>query len=85
MKKNSYLIEQAKAIEKLRKLTQRNVPEIYACFAKVLIDNGNSVDDVCELFKQTQTLWNELVEHEEIDGMVAWCEQTTGISLATRD
>ena len=78
MKKNQWLIEQYKEIERqkaeLKKATSNNVPEIYACFAKVLIEEmGNSVEEVTSLFARTQEVWNEIVEHDEVKNMIDWC------------
>jgi len=84
-KSKSYLIEQHKALAKLRKLTNDIVPQIYACFCKVLIENGNTPEDVAELFNRTQIVWNEITESNEIEDMIKWCEATTGITLATGD
>lgn len=86
MKQNKWLIQQAKEIAILKKqLKEETVPELYACFCKVLIeDYGKTGDEVEELFKKTEDVWNELVENDEIKHMVDWCEATTGISLRGR-
>lgn len=86
MKKNNWLIEQAKAIERQKKAleqaTKNNVPEIYACLCKVLMDkHGVDAEGVATIFCETQELWNELVEKNEAADMVSWCEETTGVSL----
>lgn len=86
MKQNQWLINQMKEIERLkaelRKATSQNVPEIYACICKIMIDEyHNSVEDVTELIIRSQGLWNELVENDEVENMVDWCEKTTGVSL----
>ena len=79
MKKNSYLIEQAKQLAKLEKHIKTVIPEIYACFAKVLYDRGMSADDIEALFAETQTVWNENVDR--MDSMIEWVADTTGIEL----
>mgnify|MGYP003313953141 CR=1 FL=1 len=81
MAKNKFIIEQHKALEKLRKLTRQNVAEIYSAFCKVLIDEGKSPEEVTELFNKTQECWNELVANNECESMVKWCEEVTGITL----
>lgn len=85
MAKNNYLIEQHKALARLRKLTNQNVAEIYACFCKVLIEDGNSPEEVAELFSKTQATWQELTERNEIKDMITWCEDVTGVVLAMRE
>lgn len=87
MKKNQWLIEQYKALKlqekELKRVTNENVPEIYACFAKILIDEmGNTAEEVQHLFTRTQELWTELVEHNEVGSMIEWCEKTTGVRLS---
>ena len=81
--------EQEKAYEeekaRLRWECNNLVPEIYACFCKVLIeDYGKSDDEVNTLFIRTQEVWNELVNKEEISDMISWCEKTTGMILSER-
>lgn len=87
MKQNkAYIIAQAKALAKLKQLTNNNVPQIYACFCKVLTEkHGYTPEQIAELFRETQDCWNEITERDEIKDMIAWCEQTTGIILATED
>ena len=86
MKKNNWLIEQAKAIEQqkkaLERATKNNVPEIYACLCKVLMEkHGMNADDVAIIFYETQELWNELVKNDQAADMITWCEETTGVTL----
>lgn len=88
MPKNNFLIEQAKQIAEIKKGYQqaikRNVAEIYACFAKVLIDDyHNTEEEVVSLFARTQEVWNELAESEKIQGMIQWCEEVTGVKLVS--
>lgn len=85
MAKNNYIIEQHKALAKLRKATRQNVAEIYACFCKVLIEDGNTPEEVAELFRKTQDTWNDLVANESISDMVSWCEQVTGVCLVSEE
>lgn len=90
MKKNQWLIEQAKTIEKqkrdLKNATKNNVPEIYACFAKVLIDEyKNTPEEVVTLFARTQEVWTELVQNDSVHTMVEWCEKVTGVKLANTE
>lgn len=87
---NRWLIEKAKEIEKakkdLEKATKNNLPELYSCICKVLIDrHGWTADEVAELFEETEDLWNELVENDSIHGMINWCEATTGVALRSAD
>lgn len=82
MKKNQILIEQYKQLQRLKNATRNNIPELYACFAKVLIEDcGMSVEEVEEIFTLTQETWRDLVDNDKMDNMVQWCEETTGISL----
>lgn len=86
MKKNKWLIEQYKQIEIQKKAlhdaTNNNLPELYSCICKVLMDkHGWDAEQVAELFEETEDVWNELVENDSIQGMINWCEQTTGVSL----
>ena len=90
MKKNQWLIEQAKEVERLKKAlekaTKNNVPEIYACLCKVLMEkHGVDADGVATIFCETQELWNELVETDQAADMISWCEETTGVSLRGED
>lgn len=58
----------------------------YSCICKVLMDkHGWTAEQVAELFEETEDLWNELVENDSIQGMVNWCEETTGVSLRNED
>lgn len=87
---NRYFIEQAKEIEKLKKrlkeAANQNVPELYACFGKVLFDEYKwSPDEIEALFIKTSNLWNDLVQNDNVSGMIDWCEQTTGITLRSED
>ena len=87
---NKYFIEQAKEVERLKKrlkeATTNNVPELYACFGKVLFDDYKwSADEIESLFNKTSNLWNDLVLNDTIKNMVDWCEQTTGIELRSKD
>lgn len=85
---NKYLIEQYKQREKERKAlkeaTMSLVPQIYACFAKVLYEDYKHTPAYIEkMFRRTQEVWDELVETDEMDNMIDWCEQSTGILLRT--
>lgn len=84
MDNKRYQIELMRRLKKLEELTKRNVPEIYACFAKVLYEEYNmDGDQIEELFNRTQEVWNE--NAERMDTMVQWCEETTGICLRGGD
>lgn len=85
-KKNQWLINQCRQLEQqkkaLKQATNTNVSQIYACFAKVLMDDYKHTPDYIEkLFIKTQDLWGQLVDEDKIEDMVDWCEKTTGISL----
>lgn len=81
--KNSKDIALYREMARLRKKCNELVPEVYACFAKVLVEEYKwDADQVGELFSQTQRTWNEIVKKDEVSGMIAWCEETTGIKLA---
>lgn len=82
-KNNGYHIQHHRQQAVLKKVTNNNVAEIYACFCKVLIEEGNSPEDVVNLFAKTQECWNELVANESIADMVRWCEEITNITLST--
>lgn len=89
-KKNQWLIEQYKQVErqkrKLKEATKQNVPEIYACFCKVLYEDYHHTPEyIQKLFARTQEVWNELVENDSVERMVEWCEKTTGIDLRMRE
>lgn len=79
MRKNSYVIEQAKQLEKLKKHITNVIPEIYACFAKVLYRRGCTPDEIEDIFMETQQVWNENVDR--MDSMIEWVADTTGIEL----
>lgn len=85
-KKNKWLIEAYKAQKikekRLEEATNTNVAQIYACFAKVLIEEYKHTPEWVEkLFVRTQICWDEMVQNEEVDSMVDWCEKATGIDL----
>lgn len=84
MAKSKLETMQMQEIARLRKKCNELVPELYACFCKVLYDNGMDAETIEILFNETTNLWNELVEHNEVKNMIDWCEQTTGICLAER-
>ena len=84
MAKSKIEIQQMKEIARLQKKCNQVVPEVYACICKVLFDNGMDADTIEILFNETTRLWNELVANNDIDSMIEWCEQTTGISLSER-
>ena len=66
--------------------TNQNVPELYACFGKVLFDEYKwSPDEIEALFVKTSNLWNDLVQNDNVSGMIDWCEQTTSITLRSED
>lgn len=74
-------IEQMKQLAKLKNETKKIVPEVYACFCKVLYDSGWTPDDIETLFIATQTLWQDNLD--SMDNMIDWCANTTGIEVRT--
>lgn len=76
---NKALINEYK---RLQKTINQVVPEIYACFAKVLYDEGWSTEQIEVLFGQTQELWNENVNN--MDDMITHVYKTTGIDVRAR-
>lgn len=76
-------IEQLKQIERLKKEIKKVVPEVYACFAKVLYEKGWEADQIEDLFMLTQKAWNESYDHME--GMLEWVSETTGIDVRGED
>lgn len=85
MAKDRWAIEKAKELAKLQNRTRTLVPQIYASFCKVLMDeNGNykwDAQQVLDLFIQTQDAWTECANNNEIEGMIKWCEEVTGVEL----
>jgi hypothetical protein len=84
MRKNNYLIEQAKHLEKQKKafeeMAARNIAEIYSCIAKALYDKyGWDGDKIEELFVLTQQMWEE--NADSMDKMIDWVAETTGIEV----
>lgn len=76
---NKLVIAQA---ARLDKEVSQVVPQVYSCFAKVLIEEKHHTPAYVEkMFIRTQELWDELVQRDEIESMIDWCEQTTGIGL----
>lgn len=83
MAKNNQLIELAKTKARLEKEIKLVVPEIYACFCKVLYDRGFDPEEIEEIFEKTQKVWNESIDR--MDNMIDWCLETTGIELRGED
>lgn len=79
MAKNTFQIAQARELAKLQKKVKEIVPEVYACFAKALIEEGRTPEEVGELFAHTQRLWNENVDNME--DMITWVADTVGIEV----
>ena len=75
MPRRNYLASQIR----MEKQTQTVVPQVYAAFALVLKENGNTDDEITELFAQTQEKWKYCIDNR-ID-MIALCEKQTGICL----
>ena len=78
-KKNSMQIAYLKEIAKLKKTINQNVPEIYACFIKVMYEKGMSFEEIEDIVIGTQTSWNENVDR--MDTMIDWCLEVTGIDV----
>lgn len=78
---DAWLIHQAKVVAELQKKLQQDTQEIYACFCKVLNDEyGWTYEEITALFARTEETWNECIENDEIENMVAWCEKVTDFS-----
>lgn len=81
---NKAVIEYMKAKAKLEKETKMLVPEIYACFCKVLFEDCHlDAESIEKIFWKTQQLWTENIDR--MDDMIAWCEESTGINLKGSD
>lgn len=80
--KNQANILLAKQLEQLRKRTSELIPEIYSAFCKVLYEKyGWTADQIADLFADTQEAWQEIVDKNDVNTMIEWCEQLTGIEL----
>lgn len=79
MDNKRFQVEQFKELQKLKRRINQVIPEVYACFAKALYDNGMDADDIEALFMQTQELWQE--NAESMDDMIQWVSDTTGIEV----
>lgn len=74
-------IEYLKAVKMFEKKTKEITPSIYASFCKVLLDRGMDVEEVVEIFQQTQEVWNESLAVDK--NMIEWVEEQTGINLCS--
>ena len=79
MANNSAQVALMKQLAKLQKQIKMLVPEIYACFAKALIDQGKGVEEIEDLFVKTQTLWQDNIDN--IDDMITFVMKETGIDV----
>ncbi len=78
------LAKQQKATKHLEQFTKKVVPEIYACFCKILYeDYGWEFETIKELFSRTENAWNE--NADRIDDMITEVEELTGIKLMSRE
>lgn len=68
-----------KQMAKLEKTIKNNVAEVYACFIKVLYEEGNDLETIEALVLKTQDAWVENVDR--MDTMIEWCEEVTGIDV----
>lgn len=79
MANNSAQVALMKQLAKLQKQIKMLVPEIYACFAKALIDQGKDVEEIEDLFVKTQTLWRDNIDN--MDDMITFVMKETGIDV----
>lgn len=79
MANNSAQVALMKQLAKLQKQIKMLVPEIYACFAKALIDQGKDVEKIEDLFVKTQTLWRDNIDN--MDDMITFVMKETGIDV----
>lgn len=75
------MAELDKQIKELKNCINRNVAEIYACFALVLHNDGWDSDDIEDLFVRTQEAWVE--NTGRMDTIIEWCEKETGIQIVS--
>lgn len=79
---DKWLIEQAKQIALLKKRLEETTQEVYACFCKVLYEKyGWNFEQITALFARTEEAWNECIENNTVQNMVAWCEEVTNFSV----
>lgn len=75
-------IEQIKRIKYLEKQIHLIVPQVYSCFAKVMYEDLKmDADEIEAVFNRTQEVWQESVDNSEVENMIEWCKETTGIDV----